>query len=126
MELVAADLDWNAADPLLSQARSHAAEAGLVALPAFADRLEGRRELAAGDPARAVDLLVAASDRLSELGAVWERARTDLDVAAALAAMGEDLDAHRRIAAATEVFRELGSVKDLRRIAERGGAAGSG
>jgi class 3 adenylate cyclase len=113
IELLAATAEWDRAPALLAEIRPFAARAGTAALEPFADRLEGRAAFAAGDAARAGTLLTVAADRFGELGAVWERALTQLDVAKALAAIGERARAEDAVGAATETFEELGAAKDL-------------
>ena len=49
-ELVAAEGSWDEAAGTASEARSHAAESGVLVLPFAADRLEGRAALAGGSP----------------------------------------------------------------------------
>jgi tetratricopeptide (TPR) repeat protein len=83
-ELAAEASAWGEAAELLPEARSHAAMAGLRALPAFADRLEGRVALAEGEPERAIRSFQHALDRFGMLEAEWEAARTRLDLASAL------------------------------------------
>ncbi len=83
-ELLCALAAWPEAAALATEMRAQAEENGTVIVAAFADRLEGRAAIAAGDVARAAELLTRAADRFDELGAVWERALTDVDLAAAL------------------------------------------
>jgi class 3 adenylate cyclase len=113
IELLAATGDWARVPGLLAEIRSFAARAGTAALGPFADRVEGRAALAGGDAARAAALTAAAADRFDELGAVWERALTMLDLARALAANGERRGAEDAVGEATRTFEALGAVKDL-------------
>ncbi len=117
-ELLAAEGRWDEAPGLLEQMRAQAGAGQLVALPAFADRLEGRAALAAGDAKPAGDLLRRASESLARIGAVPERARTDLFVAEAAFALGDRDEARARVEAAIEVFERLGAVKDLQRAGD--------
>jgi class 3 adenylate cyclase len=111
-EVLADAAAWDAVPTFLMSARSYAASVGLVALPAHLDRLEGRALLAAGEPDRASERLEAASTAFSEIGARWERAGTDVDLAKAR----ENGDPSRSTAllrAAETVFRDLGAVRQL-------------
>ena len=112
-ELTAASNAWDRAPELIAVMRRHEARAGTAALAAFADRLEGRAALAGGDAARAVAPLAAATDRFEELGAVWERALTQLDLATAWARAGQRSAAEGVMRAAAATFEALGAVKDL-------------
>ncbi len=118
-ELLAAEGRWDEVPGLLERMRAQAVGGQLLALPAFADRLEGRAALAAGDAPRAADLLRNASATFAEIGAVWERARTDLFVADASLALGDPHAARARVEAAIEAFERLRAVKDLLAARER-------
>jgi class 3 adenylate cyclase len=113
MEFLATRGEWERAPDLLEEVRRHAARAETAALIPFADRLEGRAALAAGDAARAATLLAAAADRFDDLGAVWERALTQLDLATALDVTGERSHADDALAAAIWTFEALGAARDL-------------
>ncbi len=99
--------------------REQAEENGTVIVAAFADRLEGRAAFAGGDAGRAQELLTRAADRFDELGAVWERALTEADLAAALTSLGRPDEARAVQARARATFEELGAVMDLRALEER-------
>jgi class 3 adenylate cyclase/tetratricopeptide (TPR) repeat protein len=114
-ELLAAGGVWDEAPALLAQMRRHAAAADSPSLLAFADRLEGRAAFAAGDAAAAVGLLERAVAGFADLGAAWERALTELDLAAALSATGRGEEAVLTAASAAETFERLGCVRDLAR-----------
>jgi tetratricopeptide (TPR) repeat protein len=117
-ELVAAEGSWDEAARAASEARSHAAESGVLVLPFAADRLEGRAALAGGEPAAAIDPLEVASAGFDSAGARWERARTDLDLADALLALGDAAAASARLDGAVRTFEELRSVRELARARE--------
>ena len=109
MEYLAAAGDWDAVPEIVAEARGYAAEASLVALLATADRLEGRAAAAAGHTETAVRLLRAARTRFDEHGEIWERARTDLDLARL-----ETGDAAREMgSAALDVFTRLRATVDV-------------
>jgi Flp pilus assembly protein TadD len=121
-ELVAAENAWHEAASVSRESRTYAEAGGLKALAHFAERLEGRAALAAGRSDEAAEHLRRASDGFAELGAVWEQARTDLDLAHALGAAQEF---RGRAGAALEVFERLGCVRDAGRARVLlGGAAG--
>ncbi len=104
---------WEHVPALLNDSRAYAAEAGLRALPVHLDRLEGRAALAAGDLESATRLLSAASDGFARLGARWEQACTDLDLARALAAAERKEEARARLEPAIAVFEDLSSLREL-------------
>jgi len=106
---------WGEVGSVAEMARSWAEEAGLVALPFFADRLEGRAALAEGDADRAVALLARAGEGFGQLGAPWDQARAHLYLGEALAAKGDIETARKRLAGALSEFERLGSVRELDR-----------
>ncbi len=131
LELAAATGDWSSAGSILADVRAYVVEAAveadeakLVSLPCFADRFEGRAAAANGDIDRAIEMLTAASDGFEALEAPYERARTDVDLARALAATGRIEEAGTRAATAAKVFASLGAVKDLA-VARRSVGSGS-
>jgi class 3 adenylate cyclase len=118
VEIVAAEIlaigrRWSEVPAFLEPTRAYAEEAGLLALPAVLDRLEGSAALAAGDPARAVPLLDRARTRQDELGASWEVARTDLVLAQAHLDLGRPEEAADAATRARGMFAALGAVRDL-------------
>ena len=117
-ELVAAEGSWDEAVGAALEARSHAAECGLLVLPSFADRLDGRAALARGDPGAAIVPLEDASAGFDAAGARWERARTDLDLAEARLALGDPEAASARLDGAVRTFEELRSERELARARE--------
>jgi class 3 adenylate cyclase/tetratricopeptide (TPR) repeat protein len=100
-DVVAEHEDWTAGEAILARARDEATECELLALPCFADRLEGRMR---GDPV----LLRRSADGFGELGAIWEEAWSRL----LLAELTSDAGEARR---ALEVFERLGSVSEVER-----------
>jgi hypothetical protein len=97
----------------LAEAREHADLAGLLALPAYADRLEGRLRVAEGDFPRALELLDRARSVLSSLGAAWEAACTGLDLAATLAGIDDRDGAREQLSAAMPTLKRLRSADEL-------------
>jgi hypothetical protein len=82
------------------------------------DRLEGRAALAAGDHARAAELLDRATAGFASLSARWEHARTDAFLAEALVEAGRDDDARERLTRARDVLASVGATRDLERWGE--------
>ena len=118
-ELLAARAGWPEAAAFTAQMRVQAEENGTVIVSAFADRLEGRAALAGADVVRARELLTRAAGRFDELGAVWERALTDVDLAVALSSLDRPDDARATRARARTTFEQLGAVTDLRALEGR-------
>jgi class 3 adenylate cyclase len=85
--------DWAAVPGQAGRARRLAEERGLVTLPPYARRLEGRAALAAGNAERARRALAEAARAFEEREARWEEALTRLDLARALD--GEEAAAER-------------------------------
>ena len=104
---------WGDAPATLEEARTHAREAGLLALPHYADRLEGAMALALGDVERSVPLLRRASDGFAELGAAWEAARTLVVLARAAARTEDRAGAEAAAAEGLIVLERLRSVREL-------------
>jgi class 3 adenylate cyclase/tetratricopeptide (TPR) repeat protein len=109
---------WDRAPALIQEMRAHAREAGLIALPFFADRLEGQAALAGGDAENAMAFLARSEAGLRDLGARWEAARVDLSLAEALSATGDPETAAAHLRRALAVFDELGSVREADRARE--------
>jgi hypothetical protein len=121
-ELVAAENAWDEAASVSRESRTYAEAGGLKALAHFAERLEGRAALAAGRTHEAAVHLRAASDGFRRLGAAWEQARTDLDLARC--STGDD-GAREPASSAMEVFERLRCVRDVARaLALLGGSVG--
>lgn len=114
-EVVAAEQDWERASDIIQQARRETADCGLLALGSFADRLEGRRLVAAADAERAATLLSRSAEGFAQIGAPWEEAFSRLLLAESVAASDED-EAGRQVLRAAPVFERLGSVQELARI----------
>jgi class 3 adenylate cyclase len=100
-EVVGEQQDSDAAQTILARAREEATEGELLALPCFADRLEGRMN---GDP----ELLRRSAEGFAALGALWEEAWSRL----LLAELTGDADEAAR---GLPVFEQLGSVQELER-----------
>jgi len=113
-EILAEQGAWDQAADAIARARDEAAACELQALPAYADRLEGRAAAAAGDAARAAELLRRSADTFHELEARWEEAWSRLLLGEALA-VEDRVAAGRERSAALDVFQELGSVREAER-----------
>jgi len=111
-EIAAARGSWDEAAGLVAAAREESEIGELVALPLFADRLEGRAAAAGADPARAAELLGRSAAGFAELGARWEEARSRLLLAEAVGG-SDPARAETELAAALPVFERLGSVREI-------------
>jgi len=109
---------WDEVEGVIEAARGHAEEAGLLALPSHADRLEGVAAGAAGDRDRAEALLRRALKGFTGLEAAWEAARTALALAESLADGEQRDEARQLLASARTVFERLRSVRELARAKE--------
>jgi hypothetical protein len=112
-DLIAEEGSWHEAPRVVAEAREHAQWAGLLALPFYADRLEGRAALAAGQPEQAAVALTSASEGFAKLEARFEQACSDLSLAKALVAAGRSGMADLRAEQALTVFEELSSLREL-------------
>ncbi|MEO6295136.1 MAG: adenylate/guanylate cyclase domain-containing protein [Candidatus Limnocylindria bacterium] len=123
-DVIAAEGTWSEAAGVVTEARAWAAKTKLLALPAFADRLDGQASLAAGDSDRGFALLERARETLSGLGAAWERARTELTLAEALVAAGRAADAAKLADAALTTFALLPAPVEIERARSLSNAEG--
>jgi class 3 adenylate cyclase/tetratricopeptide (TPR) repeat protein len=112
-DLVAVEQDWDRVPTILEEARAAAEIGRLMALPAFADRLEGRWHLAGDRVDRASELLQRAREGFDRIEARWETARTDMDLARALRAMDQPERARPVLDGAAAVFEELSAHRQL-------------
>jgi class 3 adenylate cyclase len=113
-EIAAARQQWDEAASLVSAVREEAERGELVALSAFADRLEGRAAAATGDATRATELLAGSAETFARLSARWEEAWSRLLLAEVLAD-GDAASARREVADALPVFESLRSLRELER-----------
>jgi tetratricopeptide (TPR) repeat protein len=100
-DVLAEQGDWDTGREILLRARDEAAECELLALPRFADRLEGRMR---ADP----ELLCSSAQGFASLGAQWEEAWSRL-LLAELTGNPADLGT------ALDTFDRLGSVQEIER-----------
>ncbi len=106
-DLVAVEGTWDEAGNIVAKAREWAARTKLSVLPAFADRLEGGSALAAGDAEMGLDLLRRARETFASVAAAWERARTEILLADALAGAGRMDEAAESAGAALATLSAL-------------------
>jgi hypothetical protein len=111
-DVIAEQGAWDEAAATVEEARRHAEEAGLLALPHYADRLDGMAALARDEAAAAVELLMRASAGFTERGAAWEAARTDVRLGEALAAAGDADGASAKARAALSVLEPIRSIRE--------------
>jgi class 3 adenylate cyclase len=124
-EVIAEEGTWGEAPAIVADARDWATRTGLLALPAFADRLEGRAALAAGDAGRGLDLLRSALATFERLDAVWDRARTEVILAEALLDLGRPAEAASVASSAAETMAGLAAPHDLEQARSVVARAGS-
>ena len=106
---------WDQARQVVETSRQHAEEAGLRALPCYADRLEGLAAYAADDPEEAVDKLQRALTGFTEMEAGWEAARTGLALAEVFAQGGQKESARELLGRARPQLESLRSARELAR-----------
>jgi class 3 adenylate cyclase len=112
-DILAEEGAWDDAPQVVEESRTHAQEAGLEALCAYADALDGRRASAEGDIEAGLSLLRSARDRFATLDARWEAARAGLALAQALSKAGRSQGALAELRSPILVFGALGSVREL-------------
>jgi hypothetical protein len=117
-DLVAEAEEWDQASEVLATTREQVERGAFLALPLFADRLEGRAALAGGDAERAAGLLRQARDGFLGLEARWEAAVTDVSLVEALLLAGRREEAAEVLSGALAVFDDLHSVRELERARE--------
>ncbi len=111
-EIIAEQGAWNEAPAILEEARRQAEVGGLLALPWYADRLEGLAALADDDVEQSISRLSRSLEGFGGLSARWEAARTALDLAEALSTAGRSDAARDRLGEAVPVFERLHSVRE--------------
>ncbi|HZA41411.1 MAG TPA: AAA family ATPase, partial [Actinomycetota bacterium] len=117
MDLIAAAGEWDHTMEIVSHARERALVGELEALPAFADRLQGRHAWATGDLSTAEQKLRSAIATFDRVGATWERAVTQLDLGEVLRKVGGPGEAVTPLRAALSEFARLRSVREEERAA---------
>jgi class 3 adenylate cyclase/tetratricopeptide (TPR) repeat protein len=111
-DVLSAQEAWAEVRDVVTEARVHSEAAGLLALPAFADRADGLAAAASGDHAGAVTLLDRARATFHDLGASWEEARSALALAGALVSAGRAPEGRSYLSAAAGVFDRTGSLAE--------------
>jgi hypothetical protein len=114
-EVLALSQRWDEVPQFLEASRLYAHEAALLALPVHLVRLEGRAALATGNRKSGLELLDLACAGYADRGAAWERARTELEIAEALADAGLEADARARIGAAILDIERVGALNEIAR-----------
>ena len=114
-EIVAAQENWAVAREVVASARRQADISEALALPLFADRLEGRLAAAEGEPIRAAQLLRRSATGFARLGALWEEAWSRQLLAEALIQLSEEQEDRSERDAARAVFERVGSVEEYER-----------
>jgi class 3 adenylate cyclase/tetratricopeptide (TPR) repeat protein len=117
-ELAAEEGAWDQAASLAADARAMAEKGGSLELPCVADRLEGQAASVAGDQSVAIELFGRAARGFESIGARWERARTELALAEALAAGGNEGEARQHVSAALPALEAAGALEELERARE--------
>lgn len=112
-ERLAAIGEWDGAADLVAEMRRHAERADAPAVVAFADRLEGRAALAGGDAESAQRSLEGAAARFDAIGARWERALTELDLARVSSSARNDDEANAWAARAMATFEGVGDAQGI-------------
>ena len=125
-DVVAIESAWSEAPGAIARAREEAMHAGSLALPAYADRLEGRAALATGDVDGAIERLASAREVFGRIEAAWERACTELSLVEALIAAGRGPEARRTLNAAAPALRHAGARQELDLLRSLGGATNGG
>jgi tetratricopeptide (TPR) repeat protein len=122
-ERLAAAAEWDEAPDLVTEMREHAGMADAPAVVAFADRLEGRAAFAGGDVEPALRSLERAAAGFETLGAPWERALTELDLARVASSAGRSEETRAWAARAAATFEEL---RDTEGVAASRALTGTG
>jgi hypothetical protein len=109
---------WDEVPAFLRRSRDLVRRGQLRALPAHLDRVEGRAAIARGDVGVGIAKLEGAKRGFTELGAVWERAVTDLDLAQALMSARGTADARMMLETVAPDLERAGSLIELERMAK--------
>lgn len=106
-ELVATAGAWDRVTDLVAEMRRHAEVGDAPSVAVFADRVEGRAAIAAGDADDAARSLERAITGFETLGVPWERALTELDLARVTSAAGRTDESKALVARAAATFEEV-------------------
>jgi hypothetical protein len=98
------------------RSREYSERAQLRALPVHLDRLEGRSAVAGDDVEAGVEMLEKARQGFEALGATWERAVTELDLAEVLATSGNAERARSLLDEAAPDLERAGALRELKRL----------
>jgi len=116
--------DWEAVGTFVADETAYAERARTRLLPPYLRRLTGRRALANGEPDVARADLTTAIAGFEQIPVPWDVARTQVFLADAFHATGDDVSARRCLDAALPTFQRLRSVADLAGVRERYGGLG--
>jgi len=114
-EVLARHERWDEVPAFLVRSREFVSQGELRALPVHLDRLEARTSVAAGDVDGGLAMLEHARTGFERLGAAWERARTELDLAEALAATDRYEEGRAHLDAATPDLERVGALLEIER-----------
>jgi tetratricopeptide (TPR) repeat protein len=112
-ELVATAGAWDRVTDLVAEMRRHAEVGDAPSVAVFAERVEGRAAIAAGDGDDATRSLERAITGFETLGVPWERALTELDLARVTSAAGRTAESKALVARAAATFESLRDVQGL-------------
>jgi tetratricopeptide (TPR) repeat protein len=113
-EIVAMRGRWDEAVQLAAAAREEAEVGEQLALPSFADRLDGLAASARGDVMKAAELLGKSVVGFAAIEARWQEAWSRL-LLAEVVLTGDRSRAERELTVALQVFEGLGSVREAER-----------
>jgi hypothetical protein len=123
-DLIIAEQSWGEAPDIVERTRAWAEQAGLAALPVFADRLDACAMLARGDLELGLDRLREARDGFARLGITWEVARTELMRAEALVPAARSSEAAEAASAALASLASLDAPVEIERARQLLATAG--
>lgn len=110
-EFVAAARTWDEVPALTEEARAYSAASEALPPSIYADRLEGRAALAAGDSEAAVQALTRAVEGFDRLRTPYDAARTSVDLAEALIASGRTTEVPIVLDRTAATFEQLKATK---------------
>jgi hypothetical protein len=115
-EFVAVAGAWDQVPALAEEARAYSAASEALPPSVYADRLEGRAALAAGDPEAGVPTLTRAVEGFDRLRTPYDAALTSVDLAKALIPLNRRAEAVVALDRAAATFEQLRATKSLRMV----------